>query len=155
MLAKITSAATTGTVAATVTAVIYSVNVTNAGGVAFGSVAQGSTQDTTSTGVDDSTTATNNGSVAEKLSIKAGNSTDWTIDTVTTTAEHYKMNFCVSNCDTTPSWSAVGVDPAYSTLVASIAKDASQVFDLQIGTPDSTAATGQQALTVTILAEQP
>lgn len=150
-------AATTGTVAATVTAVIYSVSLDNGDGIAFGSVAQNSTKDTTTgaEGVNDSVTATNNGSVAEKLSIKAGNSTDWTLDSTNATAEHFTMKYCVTTCDTSPSWVSVGIDPSYATLVSSVAKDGTQVFDLQIGTPSTTVETGEQSVTVTILAEAP
>lgn len=154
LLSEVVEAATTGTVAATVTAVIYSVSLDNGDGIAFGSVAQSDTQDTTSNGVNDSTTATNNGSVAEKLSIKAGNSTDWTLG-ASAGSETYEMNFCTATCDTTPSWSSVGIHPSYATLVASVAKDGTQAFDLQIGTPTSTVATGEQAITVTVLAEAP
>lgn len=146
-------AAPTSTVAATVTAVIYSVSLDNGDGIAFGTVAQGSTADTTTNGVNDSTTATNNGSVAEKLSIRAGDSTNWTLNTTTGTAENYTLKTCVTTCDTSPSWTSVGIDPAYATLVASIAKDGTQAFDLQVGTPTSTTATGEQSITVTVLAE--
>lgn len=149
-LAKITMAATEGTVNATVTAVIYSVSLDNAGGISFGSVAQNSTKDTTTAGVNDSTTATNNGSVTEKLSIKAGNSTNWTLG-ASAGSETYTMKFCTTNCDTTPSWTSMSTD--YATLAASVAKDGTQVFDLQVGTPTSTTATGQQSITVTVLAE--
>lgn len=156
-LTKVVRAATTGTVAATVTAVIYSVSLDNADGVAFGSVAQSSTKDTTTAGVNDSTTATNNGSVAEKLNIKAVNSTGGTGWTLAAAAgsEAYTMKFCTSNCDSSPTWTSVGIDPAYETLAASVAKDGTQVFDLQVGTPTSTAVTTQQAITVTVQAVAP
>lgn len=152
-LTKITYALDTGTVTATVTAVIYSVSLDNADGIAFGSVAQSSTKDTTTngtTGVNDSTTATNNGSVAEKLSIKAGNSTNWTLG-ASAGSETYTMKFCKTTCDTSPFWTSMSTD--YGTLVASVAKDDTQVFDLQVGTPTSTTSTGQQSVTVTVLAE--
>lgn len=147
-------AATTGTVAATVTAVIYSVSLDNGDGIAFGSVAQSSTQDTTTAGVDDSTTATNNGSVSEKLSIRAADSTDWTLGAAAGD-ETYTMQFCTSDCDGAPSWSDVGISPSYATLAASVAATGTQAFDLQVGTPTTTVATGEQSITVTILAEAP
>ena len=152
-------ASTTDTVAATITAVIYSVSLDNEDGIAFGTVAQSDTKDTTTgaKGVDDSTTATNNGSVAEKLSIKSTNSTGgagWTLGS-DPGSETFGLNFCTSNCDSSPSWSTVGVDPSYATLIASVAKDGTQVFDLQVETPTSTVVTTQQTITVTVLAEAP
>lgn len=157
LLVKIAKAATTGTVAATVTAVIYSVSLDNGDGIAFGNVAQNSTQDTTTAGVDDSTTATNNGSVAEKLNIKAGNSTGgagWTL-AGTAGSETYTMKSCVTTCDSSPSWSSVGIDPSYVTLAASVSVSGTQTFDLQVGTPTSTTETAQQSITVTVQAAAP
>lgn len=151
------SAASTGTVDATVTAQIFSVSLDNSDGIAFGTIATSSTKDTTTAGVDDSTTATNNGSVAAKFNIKAANSTGgagWTLG-ATAGSETYTMKFCVTTCDSSPSWSSVGIDPSYQTLAASVAVSGTQVFDLQVGTPTSTTETTQQAITVTVQAVTP
>jgi len=154
-LVKVVNAtSSTGTVNASVTAQIFSVSLDNSDGIAFGTIATSSTKDTTTAGVNDSTTATNNGSVAAKFEIKAAASTDWTLF-ATADVEKYTMKFCVTTCDSSPSWSSVGIDPSYATLAASVAKDGTQVFDLQVGTPTSTAATGQQAIVVTVLATTP
>lgn len=155
--AKHASAVSTDTVAATVTAVIYSVSLDNADGIAFGAIAQSSNADTTTAGVNDSTTATNDGSVTAKFNIKAVDSTGgagWTLGS-NPGVETYGLNFCVTDCDGTPSWSTVGLSPSYATLVASVAKDGTQVFDLQVETPTSTAVTTQQAITVTVQAVAP
>lgn len=148
--------AQTDTVAATVTAVVYAVSVLD-GGVAFSTVAQNSTQDTTTGGVNDSQTATNDSSVTAKLSIKAQDSTGgagWTLGP-TAASETYTMKFCVTTCDASPTWTSVGIHPSYATLAASVAASGTQDFDLQVGTPTTTAETTQQSITVTVLAEAP
>lgn len=154
---KVVRAASVDTVAATVTAAVYSVSLDNAS-VAFLTVAQGSSQSTTTTGVDDSTTATNDGSVAAKFNIKAGNSTSagigWTL-AASAGNETYTMKFCTTNCDAGPTWNSVGIDPSYQTLAASIGITATQVFDLMVGTPTSTASTDEQAITITVQAVAP
>lgn len=155
-LIRIVSAASTDTVAATVTAQIYSVSVTD-GTVAFLTVAQDSTQDTTTGGVDDSQTATNDGSVAAKFNIKAEDSTGgtgWTL-AATAASETYTMKSCTATCDASPTWTSVGIHPSYATLVASVDASSNQVFDLQVGTPTSTTETTEQAITVTVQAVAP
>ncbi len=149
-------AASTGTVTATVTAQNISVSLDNGDGVSFGTIGTSSTADTTTNGVNDSTTATNNGNIAEKLNIKAENtaSADWTLG-ASAGSETYTMKFCTADCDTTPSWSSVGISPSYVTLVASVVKDGTQVFDLQVGTPTSTAHYDAQTITVTVQATTP
>lgn len=155
-LGKIVRATSTDTVAATVTAEIYSVSVTD-GSVAFQTVAQDSTEDTTTNGVNDSQTSTNDGSVAAKFEIKAADSTGgsgWTLGG-TAGSETYTMKFCTSNCDSSPTWNSVGIDPSYTTLAASVDASNSQEFDLQVGTPTSTSETSEQSITVTVLATTP
>lgn len=107
---KIVRADTTDTVAATVTAQIYSVSLDNEDGIAFGSIAQSSTKDTTTAGVNDSTTATNNGSVAAKFNIQAADSTGgagWTLGAAAG-SETYTMKSCITTCDSSPEWTSVG-----------------------------------------------
>jgi len=155
-LVRIVKAASTDTVAATVTAQIFSVSVTD-GTVAFLTVAQNSTQDTTTSGVNDSQTATNDGSVTAKFNIKAANSTGgagWTL-AGTAVSETYTMKSCTATCDSTPTWTSVGIDPSYATLAASVAESGTQEFDLQVGTPTSTTETTEQSITVTVQAVAP
>lgn len=156
-LVDMVRADSTDTVAATVTAVIYSVSLDNGDGIAFGTVAQSSDEDTTTAGVNDSTTATNDGSVAAKFNIKSTNSTGgagWTLGS-DPGSETFGLNFCTSNCDSSPVWSSVGLHPSYATLAASVNASSTQVFDLQIETPTSTTVTAEQSITVTVQAVQP
>lgn len=158
-LAKFAFADETDTVEATVTAIVYSVSLDNSNGIAFGNVAQNSNKDTTTggSGVDDTTTATNIGSVAEKLNIQstdANNGEGWTLG-ADPGVETYGLNFCPGNCDSTPSWSSVGIASEYATLVSSLGIGLTQPFDLQIETPTSTTDTTEQSITVTVQATAP
>ncbi|MFH1827006.1 MAG: hypothetical protein ABH812_01060 [bacterium] len=148
-------AATTAAVTATVTAQSVSITLTSDGAVAFLTIGTSATKDTTTAGVDDSETAQNNGNVTEDISIKAANSTSsgagWTLGG-TAGSETYTMKSCIATCDTTPTWTAVGIDPSYVTLVAGVAASGTQVFDLQVGTPTSTTDYNQQTITVTLQA---
>lgn len=141
--------------AATVTAIIYSVTLDNGDGIAFGSVGVGSSANTTTGGTHDTTTATNNGSVSEKLSIKASNSTGgagWTM-AAAAGSETYTMESCIANCDASPTWNAFGANEnTYATLAASVGVGLTQPFDLQIKPPTDTTVTAQQSITVTVMA---
>jgi hypothetical protein len=144
-------AASTGTVTATVTAQNISVSVSD-GSVAYGTVALSSSSDTTSSGVNDSQTATNDGNITETFNIKdAGTTAAWTI-AGTVGADNYKHEFCTTTCDSTPSWTALTAN--YQTLAASVSTSGTQVFDLKLNTPTSSSSYTQQSLTVTVQATQ-
>lgn len=144
-------AASTGTVTATVTAQNISVSVAD-GSISYGTVALSSSADTTSNGVNDSQTATNDGNITENFNIKdAGSTAAWTI-AGTVGADTYKHEFCTSTCDTTPSWTALTGN--YQTLASSVSTSGTSVFDLKLSTPTSSASYTQQSLTVTVQATQ-
>jgi len=141
-----------GTVDCTVTAQNISVTVSD-GDVTFGTVTTSDTKDTTTgeKGVDESQTANNNGNITEDFNIKADDSTDWTLGS-SAGSETYTMKFCVSDCDGSPTWNSVGIEPDYEQLADDVAKDGDQIFDLQVGTPTSTAIYTEQSITVTVQA---
>lgn len=153
LIVKAVNAATTDTVTATVTAIVYSVSLDNGDGIAFGAVGTSATKDTTTNGVDDSTTATNDGSVAEKFNIQASDTAAWTFAS-NTGPENYWVKSCIADCDSAPSWAIVGdaSQAQYVQLVTNVAKDATQTFDLQVGTPITTTATAAQSITITVQA---
>jgi hypothetical protein len=144
-------AETTGTVTATVTAQNISVSVDNGDGVDFGTIGVGSTANTTTAGVNDSTTATNNGNVIEDFSVKADDSTNWNL-AATAGSEDYTMQYCVTTCDSSPVWADVGISPSYVEFDDTVSVSGTSVFDLQVGTPTSTTEYGEQTITVTVLA---
>lgn len=153
-LVRMVKAADSDTVAATVTAVIYALTVDNVS-IAFGSVAQNSTKNTVEVGSETSIVQ-NTGSVAEKINIRAGNSTGGTGWTLAGTAgsEIYTMKSSLGVGSTGP-WTSVGIDPANATLKASLGVGLTQPFELQVGTPTTTTVTEQQSITITLQAVAP
>lgn len=140
--------ATTSTVTATVTVQNISVSVSD-GTITYGTLGTSSTQDTTSTGADDSQTATNDGNVTEDFNIKGQDSANWTL-AATQSTDQYFHKFCTTDCDGTPTWTALTT--SYQTLASSVSTSGTQIFDLQIGTPSSTSNYTQQSVDVTVQA---
>jgi hypothetical protein len=142
-------AAETGNVTATVTAQNISVAVTD-GSVSYGVISVSDTQDTTTGGVNDSQTATNDGNITEDFNVRGFDTTGWTLG-ASAGSEIYTHKFCTSNCDSSPTWTALTT--SYQTLASGVvATSGTQVFDLQIGTPTSTSVYTQQTATVTVQA---
>lgn len=155
VLPKVVNAASpTGNVTATVTVQSISLSV-DVGSVSFGTIGTSDTKDTTTgaKGVDNSITVTNDGNIVEDINVKAGNSTNWTLG-ASAGSETYTMKSCVTNCDTSPSWTSVGIDPSYARLASSVASVSANTrnLDLQVGTPTSTTQTGEQSITITVQA---
>lgn len=150
-------AATTGTVAATVTPQNISVSVSD-GSVAYGIVDLSTTRDTTSGGVNDTQVATNDGNVAEDFNIRstdATGGTGWTL-AGSIDADQFVHSFCTTGggspdpCDATPTWNAMST--SYSSLAGSVAVSSTRAFDLKLDTPSSTSDYLQKSITVTIQA---
>jgi hypothetical protein len=139
-----------GTADVTATVTVQNVSVTVSDGtVAYGTVAASGNKDTTSSGTDDSQTATNNGNVTEDLNIRGQNSANWTL-AGTAGANQYAHKFCITTCDSSTTWTALTT--SYQTLQTSVAASGTKVFDLQILVPSSSATYTQESLTVTVQA---
>lgn len=153
----ITSAATTGTVAATVTPQNISVAVSD-GAVAYGTIDLSSSKDTTSGGVNDTQVATNDGNVAEDFNVLSSDATGGTTWTLAGTvgANQYKHSYCTSGsgtpdpCDTGATWSALST--SYNPLSSNVAVSGTQRFDLKLDTPTTSSDYVQKSITVTIQA---
>lgn len=141
-----TQAATTGTVTATVTAQNVAVTVAD-GTVTYGTLAVGGTASTSSDGLDDTQTATNEGNVSSDLTIRGQNSANWTL-AASTGADQYVHEFCTSNCDTTPTWTALTTN--YQALASGVASSGTQDFDLKITVPSSSSNYTSQSVDVTV-----
>jgi len=146
-------AADTGSVAATVTAQNISLTVSD-GTVAYGTVGLGSSQSTVATALNDSQTATNTGNVSENINIRGMNSTSvgvgWTL-AATPGADVYTHKFCNSNCDSSPTWTALTLNN--QTLSATVgAGTSAPLFDLQLSTPTSSTSFDVQTVNVTVQA---
>ena len=138
-------------VTATVKVQNISVSVTD-GTVDYGTLVAGGVEDTTTNGVNESQTATNDGNVTEDFNIKGEDVSagcSWTL-AATQGDEQYFHKFCTSDCDSNPTWTALTTD--YQTLATGVSESGSQVFDLQIGVPSSTTCTAQATATVTVQA---
>lgn len=151
-----TKAASTGSVSATVTAQNISLSVAS-GTVAYGTLGIGSSKDTTLNGGNhNSQTITNTGNIAETFNIKGINSTSagigWTLASVPG-VNTYAHKFCNTNCDSSPTWTALTLN--YATLSVGISSGATApAFDLEIFTPTSTTDFNQQTVDVTVQATQ-
>lgn len=138
------------------TAVVVSVSVTD-GGVVYGLVTKGQSKDTTSNGLNDTQTATNDGNVTENFNIMGQNSASWTLG-ATAGNEQYVHEFCKTGtgspdpCDTSPTWTALTTN--YQSLGTGITASGTQRFDLKITLPTSTTSTAEQSVNVTIQAVQ-
>ena len=152
-------AASTGTVAATVTPQNISVSVSN-GTVAYGTLGLSSSQDTTSGGVDNTQTATNDGNVNEDFNITstdATGGTSWTLGG-SIGADQYKHSFCTAGsgspdpCDTSPTWNAITTAGNYQSLSTNVSASGTERFDLKLDTPSSSSDYLQKSITVTIQA---
>ncbi|HEX5448351.1 MAG TPA: hypothetical protein VFW90_04105 [Candidatus Saccharimonadales bacterium] len=143
-------AASTGTVAATVTPMKISVSVTD-GSVAYGTLDLSATKDTTSSGLNDTQTATNDGNVAEDLNIEstdATGGTNWTLS-ATPGADQYEHDF---STDSGTSWTPMTT--SYASLSTNVAASGTKDFDLKIHTPTSSSDYTQKSITVTVQATQ-
>ena len=148
---------TTGNVAVTVSAQNISVSVTD-GTVDYGVLGLSSSEDTTSGGVDDSQTATNDGNIAEDFNVSSTNATGGTGWTLAGTigADQYKHSFCNTGsgspdpCDTGATWSAMST--SYGTLATNVSAAGTNKFDLKIDTPSSVSDYVAKSITVTVQA---
>lgn len=150
-------AASTGTVAATITPQKISVAVAD-GSVAYGILDLSTSKDTTSAGVNDTQIATNDGNVAEDFNIKSSDATGgsgWTL-AGTAGADQFKHSFCTAGsgspdpCDATPTWTAMTT--SYASLSTNVATSGTKSFDLKIDTPTTTSDYLEKSITVTIQA---
>jgi hypothetical protein len=147
----IAEAGSTANVTATVTVQNISVSVSD-GTITYGTLGLSDTEDTTTAGINDSQTATNDGNITEDLNIKGQNSTAWTLSG-SVGANQYKHEFCTTTCDATPVWTALTT--SYQTVGSGIAAAGTRVFDLKLSTPSTTASYTQQSVDVIVQAVAP
>lgn len=146
------NAATTAVVSATVTVTNVAILLDTDGAVAYGTIGQNSTKDTTTggEGVNDTESVQNTGNVNADFTIEGANTASWTLTTAAVGSDTYNHSWCTSGCDGTPSWNPFDATP--EALASSVAPAASQTFDLQIHTPNPSTVFTQQTAGVTITA---
>lgn len=136
---------------------VISVSISD-GIISYGVISEGGTQDTTSTGLNDTQVATNDGNITENFNIKGQNSTSWTL-TGSVGYNQYKQEFCITGggapdpCDSSPTWTVLTT--AYQSLATAIASSGTQRFDLKITLPSLSSTYNQQTVDITIQAVQP
>ena len=138
-------------VTATVTVQNISVAVTD-GVVAYGTLGNNTSQDTTSGNLSDTQVATNNGNVAETFNIKGQDSGTWTL-AASVGADQYVHEFCkvdTGNCDSSPVWAALTT--SYATLKTGVAALGTYDFDLKITTPNPSSDFIEHSVNVTVQA---
>jgi hypothetical protein len=146
LVGTVALAATTGQVTATVTASVVAVTVSD-GAVAYGVVA--TSANTTASGVNDTQTITNTGTINEDFEVKGNSSANWTLAGSAGDAT-YAHKTCIATCDATPTWTAM--TGSYTDLATTKTPSATTDMDLQITVPTSNAGVTQQSVPVDILA---
>jgi hypothetical protein len=113
------------------------------GEIDYGTLDLSGTKDTTASGVDDTQTVQNTGNVNEDFDVKGTNvsgTCTWTLDSTQGT-DHYFHKICTSNCDSSPTWTALTT--TYTEYATNIAPLGTADFDFQVGVPSSTSCSSQ------------
>jgi hypothetical protein len=140
-------AATSATVAATVTVQNVSVSVSS-GTISYGTLG---TNASAGTNGSNTQTATNNGNVAEDFNISGQNSANWTLGN-SAGVDTYVHQFCTATCASAPT-NYTKLTTSYAPLGAgNVAASGTQTFDLYITTPTSSSVFTQQSVNVTVQA---
>ena len=130
------------------TLITISITVSD-GGVSYGIVA--TTDDTTSSGENETQTITNNGDVNEDFNIIGYNSTPDTWLLQSSAGDGiYAHKWCIADCDSTPSWTAITT--GYTTLDTAVTPSGTTELDLQVTVPTANPGANQQNVNVTIQA---
>jgi hypothetical protein len=152
VVSVVSYAADTASVTATVTARNISVTVSD-GSIAYGNVGVSGTASTTSDGLDDSQTATNNGNVSETFNIIGTDSGDWTLESAIG-SDQYTQAFCNTlTCDSAPTYTLMQ-QVAYTTLSSTTVATSTgtQIFDTRINLPSSSSVYTEQSVNMTVQA---
>lgn len=129
------------------TTAVVSISITSSGVVSYGFVAPGNNKDTTSSGLNDTQTAKNDGTIAEDFNIKGQNTAcPWTLSASSGTDQYIHE----LSTNSGSSWTALTT--SYQALTTNIAANSTQNFDLRLTTPSSTSCITQQSVDVTIQA---
>jgi hypothetical protein len=141
------SSASTTSSPVTVNAII-SVSVTSDGTVSYGTLNSGQT--TSTLDLADTQTAKNDGNIAEDFSIKTSAPAGWTLGS--TAGNDVFVHEFSTNAGGT--WTKFVTADGYQTLLANIAPNNSQNFDLRFTAPSPSTSGAQKTITITIQATQ-
>ena len=138
-------AATEGTVTATVTAAVISISVTD-GGVTYGSVALGATDNTIAES--ETQVVENTSNIEAEFNIKGTDSANWAL-VDGPSGEEYQHSFATSGL----VWTKLTT--TYQTLIALLAQDATESLDLEILMSADTAQEATQDVDVWVQVATP
>lgn len=152
-LASITGAAE-DSVTTTVTVQNIALSITDEqapdASVSYGTLGTSASQTTLTTGVNDTQTITNDGNVNEDFDLKGANTGTWTLASSIGVEDEYKHDWCTSDCEGTPTWTALTT--GYVQIATGVASSGTQDFDLRMNTPSSTTVYTEQTATVWVQA---
>lgn len=101
-------------------------------------------------------TATSTGNVTEDFDINGADTVGWTLDTTTTTADHYVHKFCNDTdnvCSAPPAnYTNLPTTPSTEILKNGVTLGTAVAFQLEIITPNPSTVFTQQSAVVTVLA---
>jgi hypothetical protein len=127
---------------------IISISVSD-GTVNYGTMPANTTKDTTSSGLNDTQTLTNNGNVLEDFTIEGQNTACPWILAASNGSDQYKHEFSTNSGG---NWTATTT--SYQSLASNIAASGTSNLDLRLTMPTSTNCYTQQSVNVSILATQ-
>lgn len=135
------------------TAAVISVTITTDGIVAYSILPAGTSKDTTSSGLNDTQTTKNDGTVAEDFNIKTSNATSgvqWILGSSAGT-NIFVHEF---STDSGGAWTKFSAADTYQTLTTNIATNGTKNVDFRITVPSTSSDYQQKNITVTIQAVQ-
>ncbi|KKT38937.1 MAG: Secreted protein [Candidatus Collierbacteria bacterium GW2011_GWF2_44_15] len=132
---------------------VISVVLDTDGSITYGTLAALSSQDTTSSGLNDTQTARNDGTVTETFNIKTSNATGGTQWTLGSSAgsDIFVHEFSTNSGG---AWTKFTTADSYQQLATGITSSSSQNFDLRITVPSTSTDFQQKNISVTIQAVQ-
>jgi len=143
----LTFAASTATVAATVTVQNISMTLSTSGTIAWG-ILPVNTASSTNPAYTQS--FTNSGNVPENFLVQGQNSASWTLAT-TNGIDTYVESFCATSCTTAPT-GYTALTTSNQTLASNIAVSGTSPLDLYIKVPTSSSVFTSQSVDVTVTA---
>jgi len=113
------------------------------GEIDYGTLDLSGTKDTTASGVNDTQTVQNTGNVNEDFDVKGTNvsgSCTWILAS-SQGPDQYYHKICTSNCDSSPTWTALTT--TYTEYANNISPLDTADFDFKVGVPSSTSCSSQ------------
>ncbi|MFH1546889.1 MAG: hypothetical protein ABIC57_00210 [bacterium] len=149
LLATATGALTEDDVAATVTVQNIACSVADAT-ISYGFLTTSGSAHTAAGGNGETQTITNDGNDNVDFDLKGVHTTTtggaWTLAATIGVLDEYKHDYCITDCDGTPTW--VPLTTSYAEIATGVAALGTQLFDARMNTPSSTSSYTVQNATI-------